>query len=141
MGTSIADSTPPSRPSWYLALKAYGQPDRRKAIWQLLNTFVPYLTLWVLMVYTVQQRVPYWITLALALPAALLLVRVFIFFHDCCHGSFFASRCANRILGYVTGILTFTPYEDWRRAHARHHATAGDLDRRGVGDVWTLTVE
>jgi omega-6 fatty acid desaturase (delta-12 desaturase) len=70
-----------------------------------------------------------------------MLVRVFILFHDCCHGSFFASRSANTIFGYVTGILTFTAFEDWRYAHNRHHATAGDLDRRGVGDIWTMTTE
>jgi len=68
-------------------------------------------------------------------------VRIFILFHDCCHGSFFASRRANTILGYVSGILTFTPFEDWRFAHNLHHATAGDLDRRGVGDIWTMTTE
>jgi omega-6 fatty acid desaturase (delta-12 desaturase) len=131
----------PAKPAWYQAVSKYSQPNLRKAIWQLVNTFVPYLALWVLMVRTVQLGYSYWLTLALATVAAGLLVRIFIFFHDCCHGSFFASRRANTILGYVTGILTFTPYEDWRRAHAGHHATAGDLDRRGVGDVWTLTVE
>jgi omega-6 fatty acid desaturase (delta-12 desaturase) len=116
-------------------------PNIRKAVWQLLDTFVPYAALWGLMVYLVQQRYSYWITLALALVAGALLVRIYIFFHDCCHGSFFASPLANRILGYVSGILTFTPFEDWRRAHAAHHATSGDLDRRGVGDVWTLTLK
>jgi omega-6 fatty acid desaturase (delta-12 desaturase) len=69
-----------------------------------------------------------------------ILVRVFILFHDCCHGSFFASRRANTILGYVSGILTFTPYEDWRYAHNIHHATAGDLDRRGIGEIRTMTI-
>jgi omega-6 fatty acid desaturase (delta-12 desaturase) len=125
---------------WHRALSKYEQPNLRKAVWQLLDTAVPYLTLWVLMVLTVQQGYPYWIVLALAVVAAGLLVRIFIFFHDCCHGSFFASRRANRILGYASGILTLTPYEDWQRAHAGHHATSGDLDRRGTGDVWTLTV-
>jgi len=72
--------------------------------------------------------------------AAALLVRIFIFFHDCCHNSFFASHRANTVLGYIAGILTFTPFDDWRRTHGVHHASAGDLDRRGVGDVWTLTV-
>jgi fatty acid desaturase len=131
----------PAKPVWYRAVSKYSQPNLRKAIWQLVNTFVPYLALWVLMVRTIQLGYSYWLTLALATVAAGLLVRIFIFFHDCCHGSFFTSRRANTILGYVTGILTFTPYEDWRRAHAGHHATAGDLDRRGVGDIWTLTVE
>ena len=77
----------------------------------------------------------------LAVVAGGVLVRIFILFHDCCHGSFFASRRANAILGYVTGILTFTPFEHWRRSHNRHHATAGNLDRRGIGDVWTMTTE
>jgi len=120
---------------------AYAQADRRKAVWQVVNTFVPYLALWALMVYTVKAGVSYWITLALAVVAAGLLVRIFIFFHDCGHGSFFSSPKANTALGYFSGILTFTPYHSWRRAHARHHATSGNLDRRGVGDVWTMTVE
>ena len=77
----------------------------------------------------------------LAVVAGSVLVRIFIFFHDCCHGSFFASRRANAILGYITGILTFTPFEHWRYTHNRHHATTGDLDRRGVGDVRTMTTE
>jgi len=68
-------------------------------------------------------------------------VRTFILFHDCCHGSFFPSRWANRILGYIAGILVFTPYEAWQHPHAIHHATAGDLGRRGMGDIWTMTVE
>ena len=130
-----------TKSNWYQALSKYAQPNLRKTIWQLLDTFIPYLALWVVMVRMVQRGYPYWITLSLAIVAAALLVRIFIFFHDCCHGASFASRRANRFLGYVSGILTFTPYEDWRRSHARHHATAGDLDRRGVGDVWTLTVE
>jgi omega-6 fatty acid desaturase (delta-12 desaturase) len=120
---------------------AYAGADQRKAVWQVVNTFVPYFALWALMIYTVKAGVSYWITLALAVVAAGLLVRIFIFFHDCGHGSFFSSPRANTVLGYISGILTFTPYHSWRRAHARHHATSGNLDRRGVGDVWTMTVE
>ena len=130
-----------SKPIWYQAIARYGQPSLYKAIWQLLNTFIPYWALWILMILMVKQGYSYWITLALALVAAALLVRIFIFFHDCCHGSFFASRRANTILGYISGMLTFTPYDDWRSKHATHHVTAGDLDRRGTGDVWTMTVE
>jgi omega-6 fatty acid desaturase (delta-12 desaturase) len=129
-----------SKPSWYHAISRYGQPSLRKAIWQLINTFIPYLALWILMIIMVKEGYSYWITLALALPAAALLVRIFIFFHDCCHGSFFASLHANTILGYISGILTFTPFDEWRSSHAKHHVTAGDLDRRGTGDVWTMTV-
>jgi acyl-lipid omega-6 desaturase (Delta-12 desaturase) len=86
-------------------------------------------------------RISYWITLALAVPAAGFLVRIFIIFHDCGHGSFFRSARANRFWGVVTGILTYTPYQQWRHDHAVHHATSGDLDRRGTGDIWTLTVQ
>lgn len=129
------------RPSWYKLLRQYDRPDLRKVIWQLVNTFVPYAALWAVMILTVQRGLSYWVTLALSVPAAFYLVRIFIFFHDCCHRSFFASQTANTIVGYVTGILTFTPYDEWRESHNRHHATVSDLDRRGTGDVWTMTVE
>jgi omega-6 fatty acid desaturase (delta-12 desaturase) len=130
-----------ARPAWHQDIARYAQSNQRKAIWQLVNTFVPYLALWALMAYTVKTGASYWITLALAVVAAAFLVRIFIFFHDCGHGSFFSSPKANTALGYISGILTFTPYHEWRTAHARHHASAGNLDRRGVGDVWTMTVE
>jgi omega-6 fatty acid desaturase (delta-12 desaturase) len=130
-----------TKPAWYGITAKFGQSHLGKSLWQLLNTLVPYIVLWAGMVYLVQQSFPYWITLGLAMVAGGVLVRIFILFHDCCHGSFFASRRANTILGYVTGVLTFTPFEDWRRAHNTHHATAADLDRRGVGDVWTMTVD
>jgi omega-6 fatty acid desaturase (delta-12 desaturase) len=125
----------------YQAAAKYQQPNLRKAIWQLVNTFVPYVVLWILMVITIQQGYSYWGTLALAVVAAGFLVRIFIFFHDCGHQSFFASRRANTILGYICGILTFTPFEAWSHEHGVHHATAADLDRRGVGDVETMTVD
>ena len=122
------------------SLKKYETPHRGKALWQLANTLIPYALLLYLMTYTVLNGYTYWLTLALAVIAGLLLVRAFIIFHDCTHGSFFASRLANTITGYVTGILAFTPFDEWRHSHGIHHATAGDLDRRGVGDVWTMTV-
>src|SRR5207253_6663850 len=80
------------------------------------------------------------LALVLLFPAAGLLVRTFIFMHDCAHGSFFASRWLNDTVGFITGVLTLTPYVQWRRDHALHHASSGDLDRRGHGDVPTLTV-
>ncbi len=130
-----------AKPVWYDEVKAYERPILSKAIWQLINTFVPYALVWFLAVRTVQLGYSYWITLPLVVVMACLMVRIFIFFHDCTHGSFFVSRKANTILGYITGILTFTPFEEWRRTHGIHHSTAGDLDRRGVGDVWTMTAE
>ena len=117
----------------------YQKSEVWRGVWQLVNTLVPYGALWGLMYLSVQ--VSWWLTLPLAVLAAGFLVRVFIIFHDCGHGSFLPSRRANDILGFITGVLTFTPYYHWRWEHALHHATSGDLDRRGTGDVWTLTVQ
>ena len=83
---------------------------------------------------------PYWVTLLLALPTAAFLIRTFMLMHDCAHGSLFPSRRANEVLGFIAGVLTLTPFAQWRRDHVLHHASAGDLDRRGHGDVLTLTV-
>ena len=134
--TSLAKGS--GQPNWRQAVAGFQHADRRRSVWQLANTLIPYLALWVLMVLSL--RVSYWLTLALAIPAAGFLVRTFIIFHDCCHGSFFKSQRANDAVGIITGLLVFTPYYSWRRSHAFHHATAGDLDRRGEGDVWTMTV-
>ena len=123
------------------SVSKYAQPDYRKAFWQVSNTFLPYLGLWALMIFSVLHGYPYWLTLLLAVAASGFLVRIFILFHDCCHVAFFPSRRANRILGYIAGILVFTPFEDWQRTHVIHHSASGDLDRRGVGDIWTLTVD
>jgi omega-6 fatty acid desaturase (delta-12 desaturase) len=120
-------------------LGRYQQPSAWRSLWQLANSIVPYCLLWYLMVLSLE--VSYLLTLALAVLAAGFMMRIFIIFHDCGHGSFFSSRRANQITGFLTGILTLTPYEHWRHDHAIHHATAGDLDRRGVGDVQTLTVK
>ena len=129
------------RPNWLKTTKAYEQIDLRKSIWQLVNTMIPYIALWYLMIRTIHLGYSYWLTLALAVLAAGFSVRIFIFFHDCGHGTFFASRRARSILGYITGVLMFTPYSDWSHNHRVHHATAGDLDRRDVGDVWTMTLD
>jgi omega-6 fatty acid desaturase (delta-12 desaturase) len=83
----------------------------------------------------------YWLTLLLAIPTAGFLIRLFIIQHDCGHGSFFLSQAANNTLGSILGVVTLTPYAYWQRTHAIHHATAGDLERRGYGDVYTLTVK
>ena len=138
---SEKSKTSVSQSSWFRALSKYEKPDPKKAVWQLLNTLVPYLALWAVMIWMIRTGVSYWLTLGVAVVASGLLVRIFIFFHDCCHGSFFPTRGANRFWGYVCGVLTLTPYEDWRHHHAGHHATSADLDRRGLGDIWTLTVD
>ena len=128
-----------SKSDWYRITASYCRSDTGKALWQLFNTFLPYCCLWGLMVRTVQQGYPYSTTLLLSIVAAAFMVRIFILFHDCCHGSFFCSRRANAIVGYFCGIVTFTAFEDWRYSHNLHHASAGNLDRRGVGAVRTMT--
>ena len=119
----------------------YTKPDLRKAILQMISAIIPYLGLWVILVYMVKQKYPCVLICLLIILASLFLVRIFIFFHDCAHNSFFASTRANTILGYVTGVLTFTPFRYWQHNHLVHHNTYADLDHRGVGDIWTLTVD
>ena len=128
----------PPRSELYSSVESFRQPRQSLAVTELLETFIPYIALNVVIVMAVQRGHPV-VALALSGLAAAFLVRVFVIFHDCCHGSFFSSRRANRIVGYAAGLLTLTPFDKWQRSHAEHHATAGDLDRRGVGDVWTLT--
>lgn len=132
---------PTTRQALNKIILKYTTPGRGKAFWQLANTIIPYVALWALAIFAFQKEYPLWACFIPILIAAPFLVRIFIIFHDCCHSSFFASKWANQLTGYLTGILTFTPYVDWGTAHIRHHATAGNLDRRGVGDIWTLTVE
>ncbi len=86
-------------------------------------------------------QVGYWLTLLLAVPAAGFLVRIFIIQHDCGHGSFFKSRRANDTVGFLASLFTLTPYKFWRKSHAIHHAHHAELEERGIGDVWTLTVD
>lgn len=124
---------------WQKMLSKYQAPNHAKSIWQLVNTFVPYATLWYLMYLSLS--VSYWLTLALAVLASGFMIRIFIIFHDCGHGSFFKSLKWNNFWGAVTGVLAFTPYDYWRYEHAQHHAQAGNLDERGFGDIWTLTVK
>ena len=124
--------------TWKDVVCKYQQPTLSRSVWQVANTVVSYGVLWYLMYRSL--AISYWITLALAIPTAGFHVRLFIIFHDCCHGAFFGSRKANDTLGVITGILAFTPYYQWRHTHAIHHATSCDLDRRGTGDIWTLTV-
>lgn len=120
-------------------LLPFQKPEWKPAIWQLVNTLVPFFALLGLMGASLQ--VSYWLTLLLALPTAGFLVRLFILFHDCGHNSFTPSRKANKIIGFILGVITLTPSEQWWKSHAIHHATSGNLDKRGVGDVTTLTVE
>ena len=122
-------------------LAEYAKADPRQATVQVVNTFIPYIALWGILVYLVDRRYPYALIFLLLFLASLFLVRIFIIFHDCSHNSFFPSRRANTFLGNLAGLLTFTPFTYWQHNHLIHHGTYADLDRRGVGDIWTLTVE
>jgi omega-6 fatty acid desaturase (delta-12 desaturase) len=121
------------------ALARFQRPSASRALWQLATTLIPYFLLWYVIYHAME--VSLWLTIPLAILAGAFLVRLFIIFHDCGHGSYFASRRANDIVGFVTGVLTLTPYDHWRWQHAIHHGTAGQLDKRGTGDIWTLTVQ
>jgi omega-6 fatty acid desaturase (delta-12 desaturase) len=113
-------------------------PDRWRSLWQMANSILPFILLWAVMIFSL--RVGYWLTLLLAVPTAGFMVRMFIIFHDCSHGSFFKDHRANELVGSLLGLPLLTPYYQWKHDHAIHHATASDLDRRGTGDVLTLTV-
>jgi omega-6 fatty acid desaturase (delta-12 desaturase) len=129
----------PNETAWRVLLAPYKKASWGRALFQLLNTAVPFAALWYLMALSL--NVSYWLTLALAIPEAFLFVRLFIIQHDCGHGAFFPSRWANNAVGGVLGVVTLFPYGYWRRTHAIHHATSGNLDDREFGDIRTLTVK
>jgi acyl-lipid omega-6 desaturase (Delta-12 desaturase) len=118
----------------------YERASWARGLLDVATSVVPYIALSVLM-YASLADVPYWATFALAIPTAGFLLRTFIVFHDCTHGSFLPSRGANLWVGRLTGLLVFQPFANWRHTHAVHHGTAGDLDRRGTGDIPTLTFD
>ncbi len=132
-------AAPAAKPNWQQAVKNYQQSDTRRSVMQVLTSIPPFFITWYLAYRSLE--VSYLLTLVFALFAGLFAMRCFIIFHDCGHGSFFKSQKANDFFGIITGIITFTPYYAWRHSHAVHHATSGDLDRRGIGDVWTLTYD
>src|SRR5215510_8672775 len=123
---------------WAKILSPYREPNHARSVFELAITAGAFVALWVVM--WVGLRFGYWLTLVFALPTAGFLVRLFMIQHDCGHGSFFRHRLANDWTGRVIGVLTLTPYDHWRRSHAVHHASSGNLDRRGIGEIATLTV-
>ena len=132
-------STGRAWPAWHAALADYRDPNAWRSGWQLINTLVPYGILWFLMVQLIRQGYPYALTLVPAVLAAAFAVRIFILFHDCVHGSLFRSKGVNTFIGYMLGVLVFTPFDDWRFSHLRHHVSYANLDARGYGDIWTMT--
>ncbi|EST54145.1 fatty acid desaturase [Brevibacillus panacihumi W25] len=117
----------------------FEQTNLKLSIRQIINTLVPYILLWYAAYLSLS--VSYWLTLPILVVASGFLIRTFIIFHDCCHQSFFQNRLANDIVGTITGVLTHVPYEQWKNSHSIHHATSSNLDKRGVGDIWILTVK
>ncbi len=124
--------------TWRKAMGPYETPVLWRSLWQTANTLLPFAGMWYVMYLSLE--VSYVLTLGLGVVTAGFLIRSFVILHDCGHGSFFKSQKANNFLGSIVGVLTFTPYHYWRSDHAVHHATSGDLDRRSVGDIWTLTL-
>jgi acyl-lipid omega-6 desaturase (Delta-12 desaturase) len=132
-----AHTTSDSRALAY-TLARYREPHCARSALEVVITAGPFALMWVLIWAGLDAG--YWICLLLAVPAAGFLVRLFMIQHDCGHGSFFRHRLTNDWVGRVIGVLTLTPYDFWRRAHALHHASPGNLDQRGIGDIDTLTV-
>ena len=125
--------------NWTRILNGYREPSRTRSVFELAITFLPLAALWFVM-WAAVTYVGFWLALLIAVPAAGFLVRLFMIQHDCGHGAFFPHKQVNDWIGRVIGILTMTPYDFWRRTHSMHHATSGNLDRRGMGDIDTLTV-
>jgi acyl-lipid omega-6 desaturase (Delta-12 desaturase) len=135
----LPDPPLPAVADWKQKVLKYQEPSLWRALWQLTNTLGLYALLWYF-AYRM-MAISVWLAVPIALLAGAVLMRVFIIFHDCGHGSFFKSKTANDVVGFITGVLTFTPYYHWRWEHAVHHAHVGNLDRRGTGDIWTMTVQ
>ena len=130
---------PADQAAWRALIAPYVKPNAARALFQLMNTGVPFIAVMTAMLVALDHgRLA---ALLLVPVAGALLVRLFMLQHDCGHDSFFPARWANDLLGWVLGILTLTPYTSWRGAHAVHHASTGNLDRRGIGDLTTLTIE
>src|SRR5664279_6431561 len=125
--------------SWEKVIMKYNHPDLLMSIWQICNSVIPYIFMWFVMYRSLQYS--YWLTLLLSLLASGFLIRIFIIFHDCGHRSFFVSKRANNIVGMLMGIIALTPFYKWHHQHWIHHSTSGNLDKRGTGDVWTMTVD
>jgi omega-6 fatty acid desaturase (delta-12 desaturase) len=136
--TPYVTSSSEAAESWAKRLAPYREPDHLRSAWQLGSTLALYVGAWLLMWASLAW--PYWVTWLLGVPTAFFLVRLFIIQHDCGHGSFFKSQRLANIVGAALGALTLTPYQYWRRAHAVHHASSGNLEHRGFGDIDTLTV-
>ncbi len=125
--------------NWATMIKPYQQPNRLKSYWQIINSFTLFIGFWFLAYEAFQYSV--WLTIAVALLAQPAFLRLFIILHDCGHGSYFKKKKERDFWGTICGVITFTPYHQWAFEHADHHKTSGNLEKRGRGDVWTLTLQ
>lgn len=131
-----------NNPQWRVNLRQYIKPDMTICVKQILTAFIPYFVLMVVMIFMVKNGFPYWVVTLLSSLAALFLVKIFIILHDCVHRSYLnKSSRACSILGHLCGIFTFTAFSDFKQAHLIHHATVANLEKRGTGDIWTMTVK
>ena len=137
--TIVAKESKKGPPAWVEMVRRYQKPNLRKSIWQMANSTIPFFVIWVLMYFSL--NVHYALTLALPVLNGLFIMRIFIIQHDCGHNAFFKSTKWNNWVGSILGVITLTPYYHWRKMHAMHHSTSGDLDFRGLGDVDMVTVE
>lgn len=122
-------------------LENYAKVNNGKAVFQLISTIIPYFTITTLMYWLLIHNYSYWWVLLLGIINAGFLARTFIIFHDCVHYSFFRSELLCRFIGHFCGIIAFTPFTQWQRAHQMHHETSSNLDRRGMGDMWMITAK
>ncbi|PIB26099.1 fatty acid desaturase [Amylibacter kogurei] len=128
-----------SAKDWMRVLAKYRQPNMTRSIFEVFVTFAPFVGLWVLAWWTTFYSL--WLTAGVCLVAGGFLVRLFMLQHDCGHGSLFSNKLANDWVGRVIGVFTLTPYDVWRRSHSIHHGASGNLEKRGTGDIHTMTVE
>ena len=137
-GCNEPQPSPARASDWVKILARYREPDNRRSLFELIITAVPFLALWGIALYAL--TISNWLALGVSVLIAPFLLRLFAIKHDCGHGSFFSNRTASDWVGRCIGVLTLTPYDVWRRSHSIHHSASGNLSRRGMGDVLTLTV-
>lgn len=128
-----------AKQNWSTIIKKYNKPNHAKSHFQLITTIVLYVASWILAFYAYQVSI--WACVGVAMLSQVYFGRMFIIMHDCGHGSFYKSKKMRTFVGYLTGVLWFTPYWQWTKAHATHHRHSGNLDKRGIGDIWTMTTE
>jgi len=138
MKSPLTSNEPPNRKEWLNIVKKYQKSDNWHSTRQVLNSLIPFILILISMFFSL--KISYWLVLALSILNAGFITRIFIIQHDCGHNSFYKSKRANNIIGSIFGVITLTPYHLWRRNHAIHHASSGNLDSRGIGDVYTMTV-